>query len=71
MPIKLYQLKPQGYKCYILHVDLPSYMQTTKDIFVNPSVIKTTFAGQLVDDTKQVPGKSKLLVVKCEYVCLS
>ena len=39
-------------------------MQTTNDIFVNPSPIKTKIAGKLVDDTKQVSGKTKLLGVQ-------
>ena len=41
-------------------------MQTTNDIFVNPSTIKTKNAGKLVDDTEQVSGKTKLLGVKRE-----
>ena len=41
-------------------------LQTTNDIFVNPSVIKTKIAGKLVDDTEQVSGKTKLLGVKRE-----
>ena len=39
-------------------------MQTTNDIFVNPSVIKAKIAGTLVDDTEQVSGKTKLLGVE-------
>ena len=31
-------------------------MQTTNDIFVNPSAIKTKIAEKLVDDTEQVSG---------------
>ena len=34
-------------------------MQTTNDIFVNPSAIKTKIAEKLVDDTEQVSGKNK------------
>ena len=41
-------------------------MQTTNDIFVNPSAIKTKIAGKLVDDTEEIPGKTKLLGVKRE-----
>ena len=41
-------------------------LQTTNDIFVNPSAIKTKNAGKLVDDTEQVSGKTKLLGVKRE-----
>ena len=41
-------------------------MQTTNDIFVNSSAIKTKIAGKLVDNTEQVSGKTKLLGVKCE-----
>ena len=41
-------------------------MQTTNDIFVNSSAIKTKIAGKLVDNTAQVSGKTKLLGVKCE-----
>ena len=41
-------------------------MQTTNDIFVNPSAIKTKIAGTLVDDTEQVSRKTKLLGVKRE-----
>ena len=41
-------------------------MQTTNNIFVNPSAIKTKIAGQLpvVDDTEQVLGKTTLLGVR-------
>ena len=39
-------------------------MQTTNDIFVNPSSIKTKIAGKLVDDIEQVLGKPKLFGVK-------
>ena len=39
-------------------------MQTTNDIFVDPSAIKTKIAETLVDDTEQVSGKTKLLGVK-------
>ena len=41
-------------------------MQTTNDIFVNSSVIKTKIAGKLVGDTEQISGKTKLLGVKRE-----
>ena len=41
-------------------------MQTTNDIFVNPSTTRTKIAQQLVDDTRQVWGKTKLLHVKRE-----
>ena len=41
-------------------------MQTINDIFVNPLVIITKIAGKLVDDTEQIPGKTKLLGVKRE-----
>ena len=41
-------------------------MQTTNDIFVNPSAIKTKIAGKLVDDTDEILGKTKLLDVKRE-----
>ena len=41
-------------------------MQTTNDIFVNPSAIKTKIAGKLVDDTEEILGKTKLLAVKRE-----
>ena len=41
-------------------------MQTTNDIFVNPSAINTKIAGKLLDDTEQVSGKTKLLGVKRE-----
>ena len=41
-------------------------MQTTNHIFVNLSTIKTKIAGKVVDDTKQVSGKTKVLGVKCE-----
>ena len=34
-------------------------MQTTNDIFVNPSAIKTKIAGKLVDDTEKNFGKNK------------
>ena len=36
-------------------------MQTTNDIFVNPSAIKTNITGKLIDDTEQVSGKKKKL----------
>ena len=49
-----------------LSFQLDHVMQTTNDIFVNPSVIKTKIAGTLVDDTEQVSGKTKLLGVKRE-----
>ena len=42
-------------------------MQTTNDIFVNPTAIKTTIARKLVDGTEQVSGKTKLLGVKGEH----
>ena len=43
-------------------------MQTTNsDIFVNPSAIKTKIARKLVDDTKLVSGKTKLLGVKHKH----
>ena len=41
-------------------------MQTTNDIFVNPSAIKTKIAGKLFDDREQVSGETKLLGVKRE-----
>ena len=41
-------------------------MQTTNDIFVNRSAIKTKIAGKLVNDAEQVLGKTKLLGVKRE-----
>ena len=41
-------------------------MQTTIDIFVSPSAIKTKIAGKLIDDTEQVLSKRKLLGVKRE-----
>ena len=41
-------------------------MQTTNDIFLDPSAIKTKIAGQFVDDTEQVWGKTKLFGVKHE-----
>ena len=41
-------------------------LQTTYDIFVNPSAIKTKIAEKLVDDTEQVLGKTKHLSVKRE-----
>ena len=41
-------------------------MQTTNDIFVNPSAIKTKIAGKLIDDREQVSGETKLLGVKRE-----
>ena len=52
----------------MLHLSLKRdhVMQTTNDIFVNPSAIKTKIAGKLVDDTEQVSGKTKLLGVKRE-----
>ena len=39
-------------------------MQTTNDVFVNPSAIKTKIAGKPIDETEQVSGKAKLLGVK-------
>ena len=39
-------------------------MQTTNDIFVNPSSIKTKIAGKLVDDIEQLLDKPKLFGVK-------
>ena len=52
----------------MLHLSLllDHVTQTKNDIFVNPSAIKTKIAGQLVDDTEQIPGKTKLLGVKRE-----
>ena len=41
-------------------------MQTTNDIFVSSSAIKTKLVGKLVDDTEQVSDKTKLLGVKHE-----
>ena len=41
-------------------------MQTTNDIFVNSSAIKTKIAGKLVDDAEQIAGKIKLFGVKRE-----
>ena len=41
-------------------------MQTTNDIFLNPSAIETKAAGKLVDDIEQLSGKTKLLGVKRE-----
>ena len=41
-------------------------MQTTNDIFVNPSAITTKIAGKLVDDTEQILDETKLLGVKRE-----
>ena len=41
-------------------------MQTTNDVFVNPSAIKTKIVGKVVDDAEQVLGKTKLLGVKRE-----
>ena len=41
-------------------------MQTTNDIFVNPSAIKRKTAGKLVEDKGQVWGKTKLVAVKRE-----
>ena len=41
-------------------------MQTTYDIFVNPSAIKAKIAGKLVDDTEQISDKTKLVGVKRE-----
>ena len=41
-------------------------MQTTNNIFVNPSAIETKIAGKLVDDTEQILGETKLLGVKRE-----
>ena len=49
-----------------LSLKLDHVMQTTNDIFVNPSAIKTKYAGKLVDDTEQVSGKAKPLGVKRE-----
>ena len=43
-------------------------MQTTNDIFVNSSAIKTKIAGKLVNDTKQVSGKTKLFGVEREKI---
>ena len=41
-------------------------MQTTNDIFVNPSAITTKITGELVDDTEQILDETKLLGVKLE-----
>ena len=41
-------------------------MQTTNDIFVNSSAIKTKIAEKVVDDTGQASSKTKLLGVKRE-----
>ena len=41
-------------------------MQPTNDIFVHSSAIKTKIAEKLVDDTKEVWGKTKLLGIKHE-----
>ena len=41
-------------------------METTNDIFVNPSATKMKISGKLVDDTEQVSGIRKLLDVKRE-----
>ena len=41
-------------------------MQTTYDIFVNPSAIEAKIAGKLVDDTEQILDETKLLGVKRE-----
>ena len=41
-------------------------MQICTNIFVNPSAIKMKIAGKLVDNSKQVLGKTKLLSVKRE-----
>ena len=49
-----------------LSLQLGHVMQTTYDIFVNPSAITTKIAGKLVDDTEQVSGKTKLFGVKRE-----
>ena len=38
-------------------------MQTTNDIFVNPSAIKTKIPGKLVNDAVQFSSKTKLLGV--------
>ena len=37
-----------------LSLQLDHVMQTTNDIFVNPSAFETKIAGKLVDDTEQV-----------------
>ena len=37
-------------------------MQTTYDIFVNPSAIRTKIAGELVDDTEQISAKQNCWV---------
>ena len=49
-----------------LHVNALHVMQTTNDIFVNPSAIKTKITRKLVDNTEQILGKTKLLGVKRE-----
>ena len=41
-------------------------MQTTNDIFVNPSAFKTKIEGELVEDRGQAWGKTKLLGNKRE-----
>ena len=42
-------------------------MQTTNDIFENPSAITTKIARKLVDDTEQILDETKLLGVKREH----
>ena len=49
-----------------LSLQLEHVMQTTNDIFVNPSLIKKKIAGEVVDDSEQISGKTKLLGVKRE-----
>ena len=39
-------------------------MQTTNDIFINFCANRMKSAARLVDDTKQISGKTKLLGVK-------
>ena len=39
-------------------------MQTTNDVFGNPSAFKTKIVGKLVDHTEQASGNRKLLGVK-------
>ena len=49
-----------------LSLSLDHVVQTTNDIFVNLSAIKTKIAGKLVDDTEQILDETKLLGVKRE-----
>ena len=59
--VKAQRLLNAAFIVIVCHV-----LQTTNDIFVNLSAIKTKNAGKLVDDTEQVSGKTKLLGVKRE-----